>query len=53
MSTTANRIRQAIAETHALLAAELAYAPDMQKADMIAFYRRHIANLTARLATSA
>lgn len=51
-ATAANRIRQAIAETHALLAAELAHSPDLQKADMVAFYRQHIANLTARLATA-
>ena len=43
------RIRQAIKETTYLLNKELEYPVGLQKADMITFYRRHIATLTARL----
>jgi hypothetical protein len=43
------KIRQAIKETTYLLNKELKYSVDLQKADMIIFYRQHIATLTARL----
>jgi len=43
------RIRQALKETTYLLNKELEYPVGLQKADMVAFYRRHIATLTARL----
>jgi len=43
------RIRQAIKETTYLLNKELEYPVALQKADMVIFYRQHIATLTARL----
>ena len=43
------RIRQAIIETTYLLNKELEYSVDLQKTDMVIFYRQHIATLTARL----
>ena len=43
------RIHQAINETTYLLNKELEYSVDLQKTDMVIFYRQHIANLTARL----
>ena len=46
------RIRQAIKETTYLLDKELEYPVGLQKADMIEFYRQHIATLTARLANN-
>lgn len=45
----AKRILQAMNETNTLLNKELQYAPDLQKVDMINFYRQHIVNLTAML----
>jgi len=47
--TKAKRILQAMNETNTLLNKELQYAPDLQKVDMINFYRQHIVNLTAML----
>jgi len=41
------RAIQAIAETTKLLEKEMQFSPKFQKADQIAFYRRHIAKLTA------
>ena len=43
------RIRQALKETTYLLNKELEYPVDLQKADMIEFYRQHVATLTVRL----
>lgn len=43
------RIRQALKETTYLLNKELDYPVELQKTDMVVFYRRHIAILTARL----
>ena len=47
--TKAKRILQAMNETYTLLNKELQYAPDLQKVDMVNFYRQHIVNLTAML----
>lgn len=47
--TKAKRILQAMNETNTLLNKELQYAPDLQKVDMINFYRQQIVNLTAML----
>jgi hypothetical protein len=44
------RTKQALAETHALLRKEMSYSPDLQKQDMISFYRGHIAKLEGMLA---
>ena len=44
------RVKSALAETARKLAKELAYSADLQHADMVAFYRGHIAKLEAMLA---
>jgi len=44
-----NRITSALIETSEKLEKELTYSEDLQHADTIAFYRRHIAKLQAYL----
>jgi hypothetical protein len=45
------RTIEALAETNRLLEREERYLPHLQKLDVIAFYKRHIAKLTGYLET--
>ena len=44
------RTEAALTETRRKLAKELRYSPDLQHADMVAFYRSHIEKLERMLA---